>query len=273
MVMKRRIRSRFWPIEDWRGVLLEGREEVDDTKSGEEYPPCHPLGAELYLGHKEVDQLPTLGKIRSHIPPSPSLQTWTLIMILSFSSGMSSRCPWTTCSWDTSTGTWPWPWSRCRWRPWMETVKEVVAKQSRVYEDPRVNHVPESPGQKFLYPASAAETCSQGGRWRSYQGLWWKVARNLCWKHSLPSPAWCRSWNEVHNADGRDEEGQDGGGHDEAQLNQVFLHWWRKNSSPSSMIIKRRSRSRPELPWRGCTSLTWVLSRPASSIAKDLFLY
>ena len=50
--------------------MKEG-EEVDDTKSGEEYPPCHPLGAELYLGHKEVDQLPngsfpTLGKIRSH---------------------------------------------------------------------------------------------------------------------------------------------------------------------------------------------------------------
>jgi len=43
----------------------------------------------------------------------------------------------------------------------METVKEVVAKQSRVDEDLRVNHVPESPGQEILYPASADETCSQ----------------------------------------------------------------------------------------------------------------
>ena len=46
-------------------------------------------------------------------------------------------------------------------------------------------------------------------KWRD---LWWKVARNLCWRHSLPSPAWCRSWNE---------EGQDWGGHDEAQLNHA----------------------------------------------------
>ena len=46
-------------------------------------------------------------------------------------------------------------------------------------------------------------------KWRD---LWWKVVRNLCWRHSLPSPSWCRSWNE---------EGQDGGGHDEAQLNHA----------------------------------------------------
>ena len=38
--------------------------------------------------------------------------------------------------------------------------KEVVAKQSKDDEDQRGNHVPESPGQEFLKPASAAETCS-----------------------------------------------------------------------------------------------------------------
>ena len=48
----------------------------------------------------------------------------------------------------------------------METVKEVVAKQSRVDEDPRVNLVPESPGQEFPKPVSAAETCSQARRER-----------------------------------------------------------------------------------------------------------
>ena len=43
---------------------------------------------------------------------------------------------------------------------------KTLDEDCKVDEDPRDDNVPDSPGQEFLKPASAAETCSQARRER-----------------------------------------------------------------------------------------------------------